>query len=123
MRYLLDEDLSTEICVIARGLGVDIVTVLELDRRGWSDEQHLEQAAREGRCVITANRDDFRHLTGIFAAEGRPHTGVLIVPHTLRRQSTVAIARAVAAFDHARGDFPSDYLCDFLHPAERYSSD
>lgn len=123
MRYLLDEDLSTEIASIARELGVEIETALDLGRRGWTDEQHLQQAARERRCVVTANRDDFLQLTQTFASEGRPHAGVLIVPHTLRRQSTSAIARAVAAFDRARGDFSSDYLCDFLLPAERYRSD
>jgi hypothetical protein len=51
MRYLLDEDLSTEIARIGRGLGPDIDSVQEIGRRGrtWTNERQLEQAAIDGR--------------------------------------------------------------------------
>jgi hypothetical protein len=118
MHYLIDEDLSTEVALIARGLGLDAVSVQELRRRSWTDEMHLEQAAIEGRCIVTGNRDDFRRLTTEFGARDRPHAGVLVVPYTLVRRGAVAVARALAAFDRERGDFPAAYLCDFLQPAE-----
>jgi hypothetical protein len=122
MRYLIDEDLSTEIAVIARGLGLDVVSVQGLGRRRWSDHQQLTQAPIDGRCVVTANRDEFRGLTTDFALAGRAHNGVLILPFTLRSQSAAAIAHALTAFDRVRGNFPFEYVCDFLLPAEHYET-
>jgi hypothetical protein len=117
MPYLIDEDLDTAVAEIARGLGLDAANVQELGRRRWSDEQHLVQAAEEGRCIVTGNRDDFLRLTARFAAGGRPHAGVIVVPYTLIRRGAAAMAYALAAFDRARGDFSSEYLVDFLsHP-------
>lgn len=120
MQYLIDEDLSTEIALVARGLGLDAVSVQEIGRRGreWTDDRQLDQAAIDGKCFVTGNRDDFRRFTNVFAAEGRAHAGVLIVPHTLRKRGPVAVARALLAFEQARGQFPAEYLCDFLQPAE-----
>jgi predicted nuclease of predicted toxin-antitoxin system len=118
MQYVIDEDLSTEIAPIARGLGVDAVSAQELGRRKWTDEQHLAQAAEDGRCFVTANRDDFRRLTNSFASDGRPHAGVLVAPYTLVRRGSVAVARALAAYERTRGEFPVAYLFDFLRPAD-----
>jgi predicted nuclease of predicted toxin-antitoxin system len=120
MRYLLDEDLSTDVARIGRRLGIDVWSVHEIDREGWTDEEQLAQAAIDERCMVTGNRDDFRNLTNEFFVFGRPHCGVLIVQRALRNADPAAIARALAAFDGARGQFPSDYLCDYLHPAEHY---
>ena len=86
MQYLIDEDLATDLAAIARGRGLDAVNVQELGRMGWTDERHLAQAAVDGRCIVTANRDDFQRLTNQFAIENRPHAGVLVVAHTLVRR-------------------------------------
>lgn len=118
MRYLIDEDLSTEIAEIGKRLGLDVVSVQEVGWRGWSDEEHLVQAAEDGRCVVTANRNHFESWTSEFFYANRPHAGVLIVRESLRRRGPVAVARALVAFDRARGAFPAEYLCDFLEPTE-----
>jgi len=118
MRYLLDEDQATDIALIGRELGLDIVTVQEIRRRSWTDEQQLTQAATDGRCIVTCNRDDFRRLTDEFGASGRPHAGVLVVPKPLRDLGPVAVARALVRFERERGDFPFEYLFDFLRRAE-----
>jgi len=120
MQYLIDEDLAVEIAHVARGLGLDITSVQEIGRRGraWPDERQLEQAAIDGKCFVTANRDDFRRLTDLFAAEGRAHVGVLVVPHSLRNRGAIAVARALVAFERTRGAFPVAYLFDFLRPAD-----
>ena len=118
MQYLIDEDLSVEIAVVARGLGLDAVGVQELGHKGWKDEDLLALAAQEGRCVVTANRDDFRRFTNSFAAQGLPHAGILVVLYTLGRRGPVAVTRALLAFERARGAFPMAYLFDFLRPAD-----
>jgi predicted nuclease of predicted toxin-antitoxin system len=117
MRFLVDEDLAIDVAIIGRRFGLDVVAVQEVDRRGWTDEQQLAQAAIDGRCIVTANRDDFANLSTQFMEEGRPHAGVLVVPESLRRQGAARMARALVAFNRARGDFPSQFLWDYLpHP-------
>ena len=118
MRYLIDEDLATDIARIARRLGLDVVSVHEVNREGWTDEQQLAQAAAEERCVVTANRGHFEDLTDQFAIEGRSHAGVLVVQGALRSADPSAVAHALLAFDNARGDFPAEYLFDFLRRAD-----
>ena len=118
MRYLIDEDLSTDIARIARRYGLDVISVHETDREGWPDDQQLVQAAIDGRCIVTANRNHFEEWTDEFFRSGRPHAGVLIVPETLRQRGAAVVARALVAFERSRGSFPSEYLCDFLQPAE-----
>jgi predicted nuclease of predicted toxin-antitoxin system len=118
MRYMIDEDLATNIARIARRLGVDAISVHEIGREEWSDEQQLTEAAIEGRCVVTGNRGDFQELTRDFYATGRPHASVLFVQGALRHADPAAVARALLAFDQARGDFPMNYTWDFLQPAE-----
>jgi predicted nuclease of predicted toxin-antitoxin system len=119
MRFLVDEDLAIDVARIGRDFGLDILAVQEVDRRGWTDEQQLEQAAVDGRCIVTANRDDFADLTVQFFFEGRPHTGVLVVPESLRRQGAAQMAQTLVAFDRERGDFPFEYVWDYLPPAPR----
>jgi predicted nuclease of predicted toxin-antitoxin system len=118
MQYLVDEDLSTNIARIGRNRGLDIVSVHEIGRESWTDVEQLIQKAVEGRCIITGNRDEFIAFTVDFAAEGRPHAGVLIVQGALRDAGPAAIVNALIAFERARGSFSAEYVCDFLQPAE-----
>jgi predicted nuclease of predicted toxin-antitoxin system len=118
MQYLIDEDLAIDVAVIGRRFGLDVVAVQEVGRRGWTDEEQLAQAAIDGRCIVTANRDDFADLSTQFMEEGRPHAGVLVVPESLRRQGAARMAQALVTFEQTRGDFPNEYLWDFLRPAE-----
>jgi hypothetical protein len=116
--FLVDEDLATDIARIGRNLGLDIVSVHENDREEWPDEQQLEQAAVERRCVVTGNRDDFIYWTTRFASEGRPHAGVVIVQKPLRDMGAATIAHALVAFNETRGQFSMEYTYYYLQPAE-----
>lgn len=118
MQFLVDEDLATAVARIGRSFGLDIVSVHENGREEWTDEQQLAQAAEDHRCIITGNRNDYINLTDEFAAQGRPHAGVLIVTDALRRRGAAAMVRSIIAFNRARGSFPDAYLCDFLHPVD-----
>jgi predicted nuclease of predicted toxin-antitoxin system len=117
MRFLIDEDLSTDIARIGRRIGLDVISVHETDHEGWTDEEQLVDAAREGRCIVTGNGRDFEYLTNTFSVDGRPHAGVLIDSRVLRSAHPVAVARAPQAFDVERGVLPMDYVCIYLRPA------
>src|SRR5581483_379286 len=98
MRFYLDEDLSDQVARAARAQGLDVVSSHELGRDGWSDDEQLRQAAEEGRCFVTRNRDDFIALTTRCLEHECPHEGVLIVPPSLPNARVAAIVRALVAY-------------------------
>lgn len=111
--FLLDEDLHPKVAEIGRGLGLDVVSVHEIDRRGFDDEQQLRFAISEGRIFVTRNRNDFLHLARSLYEAGEPYPGLVIVPHTLPNSHPARIAHALrrkAAWFDASGR----YLVAFL---------
>lgn len=95
MKVLVDEDLSDEIAVILRAEGVDAVHVREIGLSGAEDQEVLDEAARQGRCVMTRNRNDFLMLTEYYFHEGRPHHGIIIIPRSYPGNQPARIAKAL----------------------------
>jgi predicted nuclease of predicted toxin-antitoxin system len=115
VRFLLDEDVHPLVAEVARGLGLDAVSVHELDRRGLQDDEQLRRAARDSRLFVTRNRDDFIRLTVEWFRTGEPHPGVVIVPHSLPNDQPERIAHALAAWATARSGVETlAYVLDFL---------
>jgi len=108
LKFYLDEDLSYRVAELVRGLGVDAVSAHEAGAVGLSDREQLERAAREGRCLVTRNRDDYIRLTVEFFRAGLPHAGVLVVPHTVAADAFGRIAQALVeyALKHPEGLSP-----------------
>ena len=113
MRFLLDEDLNPLIAEVARALGLDVVSVHEIDRRGVPDEGQLRFSAAEDRIFVTRNRDDFIRLTIAFFQTGESHAGVLIVPRSLPNHRPERIAHALKRWQERPGD-PGSSFIDFL---------
>ncbi len=86
MKALLDEQLSTEIAVELRSRGLDVEAVSErMEMRGLRDEQIAEVAAGEGRAVVTNNIKDYRPIAAGRLAQGKGHSGLILLPSTRSR--------------------------------------
>jgi predicted nuclease of predicted toxin-antitoxin system len=115
LRFLLDEDVNPTAAEVARGLGLDALSVHEVDRRGLSDSEQLQWAAREARILVTRNRDDFILLTVERFRTGEAHPGVLIVSRSLPNDQPERIARALAGWATAAAGVETlAYVIDFL---------
>lgn len=114
MNFYLDEDLSQRIAEILRSQEIDSISVHENRTEGFTDYEQLKQAASEGRCLVTRNRDDFIRLTLQFYNETRQHHGVLIVPYTLPADHFAELAEALGQYASALIEGLPPYTIDFL---------
>lgn len=115
MRFLLDEDLPPKAAEIGRNLGLDTVSVHEISRRGYPDDEQLRFAAEEDRIFVTRNRDDFILLTVEFYRAGEPYSGVLIVGQKLPNARPERIAHTLQDWTEARVDASGRFgALDFL---------
>lgn len=109
-RFLLDEDLPATAAWIARGLGLDALSIHELQRRGVPDDEQLRFATTEKRMFVTRNRRDFLRLTLEFYEAGEIHREVPIVPRALTGDRPEGIAHALKRWADAHGDEPEEAL-------------
>ena len=114
MRYYLDEDLSPAIAALLRARGMDATSAHEQEARGLRDEEQLERAVAEERCLVSRNRDDFLRLTRQWFADGRRHCGILIIPSSIRADRFSALANLLVEYDAKHPDGPGPYALDFL---------
>jgi hypothetical protein len=114
VKFYLDENVSPKIAEIMRKLGIDAVSAHDANMVGAADEEQLDIAARQGRCLVTYNRDDFIELSKMYLDADRAHTGVIIVPYTFRGNEFKQLAKALAAFASRNPQGLSPYTVAFL---------
>jgi predicted nuclease of predicted toxin-antitoxin system len=99
LRFLLDESADARLGPFLRGFGHDVLIVAQDLPQSLSDREILREVHRQGRILITCDRD-FGEL--VFA-EGYPHAGVIY----LRLGNSVPLETlmtriAEVLFQHAR---------------------
>ncbi len=62
LRLYIDEMIPTDLALILRQYGYDIMTAKEAGMLGRSDEEQLAFAANQGRAILTFNIKDFVKL-------------------------------------------------------------
>ena len=122
VRLLLDEMFSPEIAAELVKRGHDVVAVAaDPALVGPPDEQVLEWATGQGRCLVTENVKDHEILRRAAAAQGRAHAGLLCSgPRRLPRDRRF-VGALVAALDKAiaAGRLPGPDEVGWLAPPPR----
>ena len=79
IRLYLDEDSMNHALVAAlRMRGVDVLTALDADLLGASDEDHLQFASQVERVLYTFNVSDFCVLHAHWLTASRNHFGIVV---------------------------------------------
>jgi hypothetical protein len=109
VRALLDEQLSPQIAVLLRKAGYDVDAVADRDDlAGRSDRVVFETTCSEGRAVVTNNIKDFRPLAAEYLAQGRVHSGLVLLP-SARTRSRATIAAIAMAIEGVLTDNPDGF--------------
>jgi predicted nuclease of predicted toxin-antitoxin system len=91
VKLLLDEHVSPRAAEALRANGYDVEAVSEMPHmRGRSDEDVISYAASQKRAVVTHNFADFLALVSDWAASGREHWGIVLVPTGFQRRGVGA---------------------------------
>ena len=81
IRLYLDEDtIKTALIQALRSADLDVVTVADVNRLGYSDEDQLLWAIEQGRIIYSFNIGDFCHLHRDFMVQEISHAGIILVP-------------------------------------------
>ena len=76
----MDEDSMREVLVEAlRARGVDVITALDAETIGWSDQEQLEYATEQGRVLCSFNIAHFNRLHTEYMMQGKTHAGIILV--------------------------------------------
>ncbi len=118
-RLLLDEMFSPQIAVELVRRGHDVVAVAaDPGLAGLPDEQILEWATEQRRCLVTENVRDYEALRRAAAAQGRARAGLLYCAPRRFPRDRRFLGALVVALDKliAAGELPGPDDVDWLAP-------
>ncbi len=83
LKFYTDKHVPKSVTVQLRKHDIDAVRCEEVGMGDSSDDEHLEYAAREGRIVVTFDKD-FKRIHAEWMAQGRSHSGIMFVSRRLQ---------------------------------------
>ena len=113
MKLYLDADLSPRIAAALEARGVDAVSAHDAGMARASDPEQLAFAAREARCLVTADVRHFRTLGVEAVREQRPHAGIILSSPRFRGAIGAivgALARVAPRYPGGLGEYDVIYL-------------
>ena len=80
IRLYVDEDSSDTALVLSlQNRGVDVLTVRDVNRQGYTDEEQLIWASSQSRVLYSSNVRDFYRLHTSFLTQEQTHSGMILV--------------------------------------------
>jgi predicted nuclease of predicted toxin-antitoxin system len=104
VRLYLDEDVHPDLAEALRQKGFDCQNAAEAGNLGTSDEEQLEHAAAQGRCLFSFNVADFAVLAKEWSAGGRHHAGILVTAQVSRKGLGELLNRILAFLNTTAAD-------------------
>lgn len=83
LKFYTDKHVPKSVSVELRKRGIDAVRCEEVGMGDASDEEHLEYAAREGRIIVTFDKD-FKRIHAEWMSQSRTHAGIMFVSRRLQ---------------------------------------
>lgn len=83
LRLYLDECIDHRLLPTLADRGHELLSAQDAGARQWSDEAQLLRASELERLLMSHNQVHFRRLHRRFGAEGRPHSGIVLLPQTM----------------------------------------
>ncbi len=100
IKLLLDEDVWTGLAAALRKASYDVISVNEIDRKTFSDEEQLAFAITESRAIFSHNIQDFAPLAEMYFEQNIEHSGIIVARYfdkgTLLRR-TLALLNTLTA--------------------------
>ena len=91
--YMAEDSTARSLAFTLKSRGVNVITALEANRLGYSDEEQLIWATSQGRSLYSSNVRDFYCLHTLFSQQKRNHAGIILVQQ--QRYSIGEIMRGV----------------------------
>jgi hypothetical protein len=77
--FYLDEDtIKTALIQALRNADLDVVTVADVRRLGYTDEEQIIWATEQKRVIYSFNIGDFCRLHRDYMAEDKSHSGIIL---------------------------------------------
>jgi predicted nuclease of predicted toxin-antitoxin system len=108
VRLALDHHYSHLIAEQLRDRGHDVVAVRERSWHRCDDEELLEHCAAEGRTLLTNNVADFVAIAQRWAAEGRPHAGLVFTSDAGLPRARATIGTYVQLLEDLASEYPAE---------------
>jgi predicted nuclease of predicted toxin-antitoxin system len=116
VRLVLDHHYSHLIAEQLRERGHDVVAVRERSWHRCSDEELLEHCAAEERALLTNNVADFVAIAQRWAAEGRPHAGLVFTSDASLPRTRATIGTYVQLLEELVNEHPGEVpFVDRIH--------
>jgi predicted nuclease of predicted toxin-antitoxin system len=110
VKLYLDEDVHPDLAEAVRRNGFDCQSAADAKMLGRTDEQQLEYAASQGRCLVTFNVADFVVLAREWTTAGKAHAGILVTKQVGLKALGQLLKRLLAFLNTTTADEMADVL-------------
>jgi predicted nuclease of predicted toxin-antitoxin system len=112
IRLYLDEDVHPDLADALRRKGFDCQCAAEVGMLAKSDEEQLDYATSQGRCLLSFNVADFAVLARQRSDAGRGHAGIVVTNQVSRQ----ALGQLLQRILHLLNTYTADEMRDiYLH--------
>lgn len=91
LTFYLDDHVAKAVAVQLVAKGMDAIHCADVDMRNADDIDHLAYAVEQGRVLVSQD-DDFAVLHGAYLAQGKPHSGIMLIPRRIQGEAQISHA-------------------------------